>query len=174
MDQYADSMIARGPTLVTDDDQAMTGSVHIVDLPDANSAEDFAYQEPYFQAGIFDEILIRRWRNSLQRTMWDFEGSEGRQFLVIGHGVEDATLKRANLRQRQLNYLADIGVSEQIIIRGPLLSDDGIEWKGTALMVELPDRSLVESMMAEGPYADAGLYESIEIHDWRFGGRPVS
>jgi uncharacterized protein YciI len=174
MDQFADSMIARGPTLVADDDQTMTGSVHIVDLPDATSVEYFAYQEPYYQAGIFDEVLIRRWRNSLRRTMWDFVGIGGRRFLVIGHGVKNATLQRSKLRQLQLDYLADKGLSDRLIVCGPLLSDDGTEWEGTALLVEVADRNLVGSMMAEGPYAEAGLYERVEIHDWRFGGRPTT
>ena len=144
-------MIARGPTLVTDNDQAMTGSVHIVDLPDASTADYFAYQDPYYQAGIFDEVLILRWRNSLQRS----------------------TLQQSNLRQHQLDYLAEKGFSDRLIVCGPLLSNDGTEWRGTALMVELADRTLVGSMMAEGPYAEAGLYERVEIHDWRFGGRPT-
>jgi uncharacterized protein YciI len=54
-----------------------------------------------------------------------------------------------------------------------LLSEDGTEWMGTALMAELADRSAVESMMASGPYAEEGLYEYVEVHDWRFGGRPA-
>ena len=38
MDGYADRMIARGPTL-TDDGAAATGSLHIIDLPDAAGHE---------------------------------------------------------------------------------------------------------------------------------------
>ncbi len=45
-------------------------------------------------------------------------------------------------------------------------SDDG-----SAMMIELPDRAAVEAMLAAEPYARAGLYRHIEIHDWRFGGR---
>jgi uncharacterized protein YciI len=33
MDRYADAMIARGPTLAPEDGELMTGSLHIVDLP---------------------------------------------------------------------------------------------------------------------------------------------
>jgi hypothetical protein len=173
MDRYASSMIARGPTLVTNSESEMTGSVHIVDLPDAQSAMLFAYQEPYYQAGVFKEVLIRRWSNSLQRTMWDFVGSGGRRFLVIGHAVAGSTVRRSELRQRQVEYLAESGFSEGLIVCGPLLSEDGTEWMGTALMAELADRSAVESMMASGPYAEEGLYEYVEVHDWRFGGRPA-
>jgi uncharacterized protein YciI len=27
-------------------------------------------------------------------------------------------------------------------------------------------------MVAGAPYVQAGLYTSVEIHDWQFGGRP--
>lgn len=71
MDRYAKEMIARGPTL---DGETATGSVHIVDLPDGAAAGAFAFDEPCYQAGVFRDVLLRRWRNALGRTMWDFTG----------------------------------------------------------------------------------------------------
>src|SRR6266540_2496123 len=98
MDGYAGAMIARGPTL-TSDRQAATGSMHMVDLPDAEAARVFAFDEPYYQAGVFGEVLVRRWRNALGGTMWDFEGdpSVERRFLVIGHGKPGTSSQRAAL-----------------------------------------------------------------------------
>jgi len=29
---------------------------------------------------MFEEVLVRRWRNALARTMWDFAGHGGRRF----------------------------------------------------------------------------------------------
>ncbi|GAA2323169.1 hypothetical protein SVIO_038350 [Streptomyces violaceusniger] len=74
MDRYASEMIARGPTL-SDDDGAPTGSVHIVDLPDPAAARSFAFDEPGYQAGVYRDVLLRRWRNALGRTMWEFPGA---------------------------------------------------------------------------------------------------
>ena len=70
MDGFADAMIARGPTL-TPDRKTATGSLHIVDLPDAEMARAFAFEEPYYRSGVFREALVRRWRNELGATMWD-------------------------------------------------------------------------------------------------------
>jgi uncharacterized protein len=42
---------------------------------------------------------------------------------------------------------------------------------GSALLVQLGDRAAVEAMLAGAPYVQAGLYGSVEIHDWQFGGR---
>ena len=66
-------MIARGPTLDGDRDTP-TGSVHILGLPDPAAARAFAFDEPGYQAGVYRDVLLRRWRNLLGRTMWDFPG----------------------------------------------------------------------------------------------------
>lgn len=70
MDGYAKEMIARGPTLA-DDGDTPTGSIHIVDLPGPAAARAFAFDEPNYQAGVYRDVLLRRWRNLLGRTMWD-------------------------------------------------------------------------------------------------------
>jgi uncharacterized protein YciI len=76
MDGYAEAMIARGPTL-TSDRTTWTGSMHMVDLPDARAARVFAFQEPFYRAGVYGEVLVRRWGNALGRTMWDYPAEPG-------------------------------------------------------------------------------------------------
>jgi uncharacterized protein len=168
MDGYAEGMIARGPTL-TPDGSVATGSLHIVDLPDLEAARAFAFDEPYYRAGVFAEVIIRRWRNDLGRAMWDFEGDDvsNRRFLVIGHGTAGGD----RLDQDYRRYIADQNRLGHVILAGPLLSDDGGEWLGTAALIEVADRDAVSGVLAVEPYARAGLYEEIEIHDWEFGGR---
>jgi uncharacterized protein len=62
--------------------------MHLVDLPDAQAARVFAFQEPSCRAGVDGEVLVRRWRNALGRTMWDYPAGPGggRRLLVIGRG----------------------------------------------------------------------------------------
>ena len=48
--------------------------MHIVDVPDPAAARAFAFEEPNYQAGVYRDVLLRRWRNTLGRTMWDFPG----------------------------------------------------------------------------------------------------
>src|SRR5262245_29828512 len=124
MDRYADRMIARGPTFARDGDTP-TGSVHIVDLPDPAAARGFAFDEPNYQAGVYRDVLLRRWRNTLGRTMWDFPGGRtaGNRYLVLGLGSGPA---------------ADLAVRvawDGLIAYGPLLSDNGAAWLGTAALV---------------------------------------
>ncbi|MEU0055964.1 YciI family protein [Streptomyces sp. NPDC006334] len=155
MDRYAKEMIARGPTLA-DDGDTPTGSVHIVDLPDAAAARAFAFDEPNYQAGVYRDVLLRRWRNLLGRTMWDFPGgrSGGDRFLVLGLGAGDA-----------VDLAVPVG-QDELIAYGPLLSDDGAAWLGTAALVRAPDPGTARAVLTPDRYAD------VEVHHWQFGGRP--
>jgi uncharacterized protein YciI len=154
MDRYAPAMIARGPTF-TDDGDTPTGSVHIVDLPDPAAARAFAFAEPNYQAGVYRDVLLRRWRNALGRTMWDFPGGRtgGNRYLVLGLGTGQA----ANLtvpRNRS-----------ELIAYGPLLSDSGVSWLGTAALIRASDSDEAHGVLTPGRYA------AIEVHNWQFGGR---
>ncbi|MGW4462573.1 YciI family protein [Micromonospora sp. NPDC004704] len=153
MDSYADRLIARGPTLTGDGQEAeSTGSLHIVDLPDALAVHAFAYEEPYHRAGVFDSILLCGFVNVLGRTMWDFnEAVDGYgRFLVIAWG--------------------DPGpgpiTPKHTIVYGDLLALDGETHLGRVALLEAPDREAAATSLptgGEGP---------TEVHHWRFGGRP--
>ncbi len=140
MDRYAAEMIARGPTLAGDGDTP-TGSVHIVDLPDPAAARAFAFDEPGYQAGVYRDVLLRRWRNLLGRTMWDFPGGPtgGNRYLVLGLGTGQA---------------ADLAVPpgrDELIAYGPLLSDNGVIWLGTAVLVRAPDPDTARAILTPDP-----------------------
>jgi len=172
MDRYADVMIARGPT--TDPaGETHTGSMHMVDLPNADAANVFAFEEPYYRAGVYAEVLKRRWRNVLGRTMWDVAQAENlRRFLIIGHGTAGIQRVRHELVAQRRLYLRDGGYIDRCIERGPLLSDDGARWMGSAMLVELSDQAAVDAMLAQDPYVLEGLYARVEVYPWQFGGRP--
>jgi uncharacterized protein YciI len=173
MDRYAEAMIARGPTLAVDELTA-TGSMHIVDLPDSDAARAFAFDEPNYKAGVYREVLVRRWNNLLRRTMWDFTGTVAgySRFLIMGHGKPGVLATRNDLSHEYRRYLLAGSYHDRLIACGPLLSDDGSEWVGTATMAELADHAAAEALLVHDPYSRAGLYDSVEVHTWRFGGRP--
>jgi uncharacterized protein len=172
MDRYAAALIARGPTLAADR-STHTGSMHIVDVADLEAARAFAFDEPFFRAGLFAEVLLRRWRNSLDRTMWDFTGDPAGlpRFLVISHAGSDVAARHDALLDEHRRYLAEHAGA--FVLRGPLLSDDATVWLGSAMLVEMRDRARVEEFVAAEPFALAGLFTNVEIHDWQFGGRPA-
>ncbi len=160
MDRYSTKLIARGPTFT--DDGTPTGSMHIVDLPSPEQARAFAFDEPNYQAGVYRDVLLRRWRNMLGRTMWEFPGGRGggSRYLVLGLGaVSGLGLDSETAEDR---VPAD---QEALIAYGPLLSDDGALWLGTAALIRASDPAEARALLTPGRYAE------IEVHNWEFGGR---
>lgn len=155
MDQFEATMIARGLTFTSDG--TLTGSVHVLDLPDPAAARAFAFDEPGYQAGTYRDVLLRRWRNALGRTMWDFTGGSAgnNRYLVLGFTLD-----------RQPGG-AHPPARDDLIAFGPMLSDDAALVLGVATLLEAPDADAARDMLS------ADRYVGVEVHQWRFGGRPT-
>jgi len=168
MSRYADAMIARGPTMSADG-KAVTGSMHMVDLPDAEAARVFAHDDPLAKGGVFEDIMVRRYHNVLGRTMWQFEGDPKRpRFLFIGEAQPGTSEQGRDLLGVQRAYLAHADRAAQIILFGPLLGADGETWEGTAMLLETPDTAATEALAVGDPASK--LYAHAELRPWRFGG----
>lgn len=156
MDGFAQEMIARGPT-IEGDDEYPTGSVHILTLPDPAAARKFAFEEPGYQAGVYRDVMLRRWRNDLGRTMWEFPGGapEGDGYLALG-------LNSAPRPVADVPKLPDLAA---LIAFGPLLSDDGERWLGTVALLRAPGADEAAAALLDDGHAE------IEVRQWRFGGR---
>jgi hypothetical protein len=151
MDRFADGMVARGPTLAPDR-ETWTGSIHIVDLPSAEAAHEFVEREPYNRAGLFEHHMIRRFRNVLGRTMWEFGGgSVEPRFFVIADLAADCTALPPG----------------RLIVHGELLMPADATPAGVALALQAPTRETVAALLTD---TQAGLAE-VQILDWEFGGR---
>jgi hypothetical protein len=165
MDRFAGGMTARGPTLAADR-ETWTGSVHIVDLPSAEAAREFVEREPYNCAGLFEDHVIRRFKNRLGRTMWEFStGSADPRFLVLAHLVA-AGEHAPDVVLPDFTALA----RERLIVHGELLTPDGAKPAGVVLALQAPRREAVDALLGA---ARAGLDErfDVQILDWEFGGR---
>jgi uncharacterized protein YciI len=161
MDRYAAEMIARGPTFA-DGGETLTGSVHILDLPDPAAARAFAFDEPNYQAGAYRDVLLRRWRNLLGRTMWDFPGGPDEKpgrHLILAHAKPLTDWPGAGRAEPPLDR-------DRLIAFGRLLSEDGEDWEGTAVIGDFPDPEAIRAL-----FAATGAYDRIEVHPWTFGGR---
>jgi hypothetical protein len=161
MDGFAESMIARGPTLGTDRETA-TGSLHVLALPSVDAVRQFVALEPNNRAGLYAHHLVWRFENLLGRTMSDFasQPAEPRFLLIdrshLGRPVSVVTLS-AELRER-------------LILYGALTTLDDAEPAGVALAVQAPDRKALDALI-EDERAGLGASTEVAIYDWEFGGR---
>ena len=166
MDGFAAGMTARGPTLGTDR-QTWTGSLHVVDLPDADAAREFVAREPYHQAGLFEDHRIWRFANVLDRTMWQFADAEDEpRFLVLARPATDVP------QDLKPVPLADLPpeLRERLIVYGELRDLDYDEPAGVALAVQASTREALDALLVEAR-AGLGSFDDVEIQDWEFGGR---
>jgi uncharacterized protein len=142
MDGFAESMIARGPTLTSDRETA-TGSLHVLGLPSVDAVHEFVDREPNNRAGVYAEHLVYRFENLLGRTMWDFRRTTDEPLFLV---IAPATLERLP--------------SEQLILHGALGTLDDGSPAGFALATQARDGDAVRALVPDA-----------EIHDWEFGGR---
>ena len=139
MDRF--ELVARGPTFA--DDETLSGSVHVVELPDVASARAFVFDEPCYRAGAYRDVLLRR-------TAWQvLDPTVGSGFLAIGFAERPAPYDGAPS--------SPAGVAGI----GPLLSDDGALVVGAA------------AVAATEEAARAALHglTAVEVHLWERGGR---
>jgi uncharacterized protein YciI len=148
MDSYADRLLTRGPTL-SDDGEEHTGSLHIVRLGGIGETETFAYQEPFYRAGCYSAVMIRRWHDRVGRSMRDYKpANDDPLFLILGE-TEASPGLAAKLADRAAVY-------------GSTVSVDGTDRPGFAAILQAPSRDSVGALLG-------GM--TAELHRWRIGGR---
>ena len=64
-------------------------------------------------------------------------------------------------------YVSDHG--DQIMVRGPLLSEDGAQSVGSIWLLDVPDLDAGRALVEGDPFYSAGLYKDVMFHRWRFG-----
>ncbi len=82
------------------------------------------------------------------------------QFLVKAYDGPNMLDKRMEVRPRHLEGMKTLG--KQIICAGGLLDGEG-RMKGSALVMEFPDRAALDSYLANEPYVAAGVWQKVEI-----------
>ena len=63
LDSNVDLLLACGAKL-SDDGKTASGGIYLVDLDSRESAELFIKADPFYEAGLFSDIKIVRWRQA--------------------------------------------------------------------------------------------------------------
>lgn len=168
MDGFAESMIARGPTLGSDRETA-TGSLHVLGLPSVDAAHQFVACEPNNRAGVYAEHSVWRFGNLLGSTMWEFSGATDQpKFLIIAR-VQRGQKHGKGVRPIPLESLS-APLRKRLILYGTLSTLDNARLIGLALAVQAGEKAAVHTLLeAERP--GLAVFRDLEIHDWEFGGR---
>ena len=82
------------------------------------------------------------------------------QFLVKAYDGEGMLEKRMEVRPRHLEGMKALG--KQVICAGGLLDDEG-KMKGSALVMDFPDRAALDGYLANEPYVVENVWQKIEV-----------
>ncbi|MCJ7875052.1 YciI family protein [Marinovum sp. 2_MG-2023] len=81
---------------------------------------------------------------------------------LIAHDKPGALQIRKDTRDAHLAYIAETGVVAQA---GPLIING--EMAGSLVILDVADMAAAESWEANDPYAKAGLFENVELVEWK-------
>ncbi len=82
------------------------------------------------------------------------------QFLVKAYDGTGTLDKRMEVRPRHLEGMKALG--RQVICAGGLLDEAG-RMKGSALVMEFPDRAALDEYLSHEPYVCEGVWQKIEV-----------
>lgn len=165
MDAWSSHLIARGPTL-SPDGEDHTGSVHVIEVENADIARGFAFREPYAQAGWYADVSVTPMLASVDGTMWD---------RPVPPADQPSSFVRATWSPRPLDDVASLHrrlseSSPDWLFAGLMLSDDQASSSGFAGSVDLSPAETGDRLRAALDMSPADL----EIHRWSRGGRSTS
>lgn len=82
------------------------------------------------------------------------------QFIVKAYDGAGMLDKRMEVRPLHLEGMARLG--KHVVCAGGLLDEEG-KMKGSALIMDFPDRKGLDEYLAEEPYVVAHVWEKIEV-----------
>lgn len=84
--------------------------------------------------------------------------------MIYAVDKRDSAELRARTREAHLAYIDQY--REAVHTAGPVLDDAGNP-TGSLILMEFPDRAAAERFAEQDPYAQAGLFERVEIAPWK-------
>jgi uncharacterized protein len=166
MDSFASQLVARGPILSIDGND-WAGSVHIVRVDDRIRADQFAYEEPYFLAGLYAAVEVSRFDDVLRSTMWERDRDLK---------CETSWLARWELPSTHMDSAAfdstDVRANNAFVFAGFLMSDDELLTHGFIAGIDASVDNITQiiNQMSKQLSIDTAPI----LTRWRRGGRPTA
>ena len=88
-------------------------------------------------------------------------------FAFIGKDKPGNLQVRLDNRPAHVAYLEKLNADGILKIAGPFLGDDGKPY-GSLVVIEAADSAAATAILAEDPYAKAGLFAATEINQWNW------
>lgn len=166
---YKDALVTFGP--IRHSDGAPAGYVYQTDFPgtDAESLREFLISDPFSKADLYRSTFVSGWRVALPHRQPNVPPRpQWRGFFLHGTGKPNITERRNVLSELHRTHLRPRD-DTNCLSRGGLTDRDGQIWLGSAMVYEFPDRSALDEFFKDEPFRTNGLYERIDIYNWKRG-----
>ncbi len=87
-------------------------------------------------------------------------------YLINARDKPDSQALRLATREAHLSWAGD--ARDRIAVAGPVLSDDGTTMLGSTFIIAFDSLDAARLWAAQDPYAQAGLFQSVEIRPFRW------
>ncbi|WCR02428.1 YciI family protein [Paracoccus saliphilus] len=83
-------------------------------------------------------------------------------FAVICRDKPGALQTRLDTREAHLAHIRNSGI---VAMAGPLIENE--EMRGSLVILDAPDLAAAEDWAANDPYKSAGLFDSVQVTEWK-------
>lgn len=88
-------------------------------------------------------------------------------FALICNDKPGALQVRLDTRPDHVAFLEGLNAGKKLAFAGPFLGEDG-KPTGSLVVVDVADKAEAETLAQSDPYAQAGLFASVEIRAWNW------
>jgi uncharacterized protein YciI len=162
-------LVTFGPIFTVDGRPA--GYVYQTDFPGttADAMTPFLADDPFGREGLYTTSFVSGWKCALAHRQPTLPARPNLQgFFFHGTAVPNATARRNAIVDAHRAHLMPKDDSN-CVARGPLTDASGEPWLGSAMVYEFADRAALDAFFRDEPYCVNGIYQTIEIYDWRRG-----
>lgn len=90
-------------------------------------------------------------------------------FVIFATDRPDHEKVRDGEQPRHHAYIHDSGLPVRLQVAGPTLDPDSETLNGSLFIIEAEDMAVAEAFVADDPYNQAGLFETVVIRPFHWG-----
>jgi uncharacterized protein YciI len=150
---------------------APVGYLYQTDLPGKvpGAVAQFTAEDPVALAGVYEGDAVSDWHCALATRLPTAPPRPGlKGFFFHGIGKPGITEFRNTIVPAHRAHLQQKDASN-CLARGYLTDAGGTEWLGSAMVYEFESRAALDDFFRDEPYCTGGIYQHIDIYDWRRG-----
>jgi uncharacterized protein len=167
LDLFADQLLLRGPTL-SGDGLEHTGSIHVLEFSDRAAAERFAFNEPYWLAGLYSDVAIHPVETLVRHPSFEGRSSDDERASSFVTGQ----WRSSRLAHDSAQLIRVLESNESVIYCGLLVDEVLTSIRGVVAVIDEAPVDASESFQSVADVA-AGEVVHLVAQRWRRGGRPL-